>query len=63
MLAPSENIILQSGDLSRVDERESGQGRSEKNDMGIIAKHHESPVWMDYIGLSISSTFEHFSKQ
>jgi len=43
MLAPSENIILQSGDLSRVDERESGQGRSEKNDMGIIAKHHEKP--------------------
>jgi len=23
----------------------------------------KSPVWMDYIGLSISSTFEHFSKQ
>jgi len=55
MPTPSENIILQSGDLSRVDERRSGarKKRSEKSDMGIIAKYHENAALIDLIGLSI----------
>jgi len=55
MSTPSENIILQSGDLSRVDERGSGtrKKRSEKSDMGIIVRYHENAALIDLIGLSI----------